>query len=204
MVVKELVAQVCWNAAVVEVLLLMWVHMWMTLLLHKMGMKKVRKWHSNWPHRAVFSSALMMKWSAELLRIGLPRAADALKRRLGFQLMLPEEERLMLILLYSLLHYLRVLLLDVVLLDFALQLVSWNDSSSLLSPNIELIRRSFIFSTLFRLPARISPRNGTRSYVEVWNIPATAIVKHHICISLLRAATGTVWRPSMRRWTLMR
>ena len=69
MVVKELVAQVCWNAAVVEVLLLMWVHMWMTLLLHKMRMKKVRKWHSNWPHRAVFSSALMMKWTAELLRI---------------------------------------------------------------------------------------------------------------------------------------
>lgn len=170
-----------------------------SLLLHKMRMKKVRKWHSNRPHRAVFRNALMIKWSAELLRIGLPRAADALKRRLGFQLLLPEEKRLVLILLYSLLHYSRVLLLDVMLLDFALQLVSWNDSASLLSPDIELIWRSFIFSSLFRLPARISPRNGTWSYVEVWNIPATAIVKHHICISLLRATGTSVWR-----WTLMR
>ena len=76
----------------------------------------------------------------------------------------------MLILLYSLLHNSRILLLDVMLLDFALKLVSWNDSSSLLSPDIELIRGSFIFSSLFRLPAWISPRNGTWSCVEVWNI----------------------------------
>lgn len=66
MVVKELVAHVLWNAAMVEVLLL--VHV-VSLLLHEMRMKKVRKWHSNRPHRAVFRNALMIKWSAELLRI---------------------------------------------------------------------------------------------------------------------------------------